>query len=112
MSMIEQQLKEIRDMTSVLHDEKRYAAEEIMRQAADTIEALSEKLAAANMEQSDRYYGGGLRVRIDFQSLEKDIWLLHFGGMKVLLNILYMMRFMGVMDYGIRIIIILCPTKY
>lgn len=31
MSMIEQQLKEIRDMTSVLHDEKRYAAEEIMR---------------------------------------------------------------------------------
>ena len=57
--MIEQQLKEIRDMASVLRDEKRYAAEEIMRQAADTIETLSTKLAAANMERSDRYYGGG-----------------------------------------------------
>lgn len=59
MSMIEQQLKEIRNMTSVLHDEKRYAAEEIMRQAADTIKALSAKLAAENMERSDRYYGIG-----------------------------------------------------
>ena len=57
--MIEQQLKEIRDMASVLRDEKRYAAEEIMRQTADTIETLSTKLAAANMERSDRYYGGG-----------------------------------------------------
>lgn len=56
MSMIEQQLKEIRNMTSVLREEKRYAAEEIMCQTADTIEALSAKLAAANMERSDRYY--------------------------------------------------------
>lgn len=59
MSMIEQRLKEIRNMANVLHEEKRYAAEEIMLQAADTIEALSAKLAAANMERSDRYYGGG-----------------------------------------------------
>lgn len=59
MIMIEQQLKEIRNMANVLHDKKRYAAEEIMSQAADTIEALSAKLAAANMERSDRYYGGG-----------------------------------------------------
>ena len=59
MSMIEQQLKEIRNMANVLREEKRYAAEEIMLQAADTIEALSAKLAAANMERSERYYGGG-----------------------------------------------------
>jgi len=58
-SMIEQQLKEIRDMAGVLYDEKRYAAQKVMCQAADTIEALSAKLAAANMERSDRYYGGG-----------------------------------------------------
>lgn len=31
----------------------------ICAQAADTIEALSAKLAAANMERSDRYCGGG-----------------------------------------------------
>lgn len=31
----------------------------ICAQAADTIEALSAKLAAANMERSDRYYSGG-----------------------------------------------------
>lgn len=43
---ISEQVKELRYMSSVLHDEKRYAAEEIMHQAADTIEALSSKLAA------------------------------------------------------------------
>lgn len=59
MSMIEQQLKEIRNMANVLREEKRYAAEEIMLQAAGTIEDLSAKLQAANMERSDRYYGGG-----------------------------------------------------
>lgn len=56
---ISEQVKEIRNMISVLHDEKRYAAEEIVRQAAGTIEALSAKLAVANMGRSDRYYGGG-----------------------------------------------------
>lgn len=45
---ISEQVKELRYMSSVLHDEKRYAAEEIMHQAADTIEALSAKLAAVN----------------------------------------------------------------
>ena len=55
MSMISEQVKEIRNMTNVLHEEKRYAAEEIMRQAADTIEALSVKLQAANMEKLIEY---------------------------------------------------------
>lgn len=50
MSMISEQVKEIRNMANVLHEEKRYAAEEIMRQSADTIEALSAKLQAANDE--------------------------------------------------------------
>lgn len=34
-------------------------AKGIMKQAADTIETLSAKLQEANMESSDRYYGGG-----------------------------------------------------
>ena len=31
----------------------------MLLEAADTIESLSAKLAVANMERSDRYYGGG-----------------------------------------------------
>lgn len=38
---IHERVKEIRNMADVLHEEKRYAAEEIMRQAADTIEAIT-----------------------------------------------------------------------
>lgn len=57
--MISEQVKELRNMSRVLHDEKRYAAEEIMCHAADTIEALFAKLAAEHMERSDRYYDGG-----------------------------------------------------
>lgn len=53
--MIENQLKEIQDMASVLHKEKRYAAEEIMRQAANTIETLSEKLVTTNMKLESLY---------------------------------------------------------
>lgn len=34
-------------------------ASQMLAQAADTIEALSAKLAAANMERSDRHYGSG-----------------------------------------------------
>lgn len=32
---------------------------ELLLEAADTIETLSAKLVAVNMEQSDKYYGGG-----------------------------------------------------
>lgn len=63
MSMIEHRLKEIRDMASVLRDEKRYAAEEIMCQAADTIEALSAKLAAAN-EELERWHTDKINEKI------------------------------------------------
>ena len=57
MSMIEQQVKELRNVSSWYKDRNSYLLG-ILSQAADTIEALSAKLAA-NMEQSDRYYGGG-----------------------------------------------------
>lgn len=58
MSMISEQVKEIRNMAIVLREEKRYAAEEIMRQAANTIESLSAKLQAANMENGGRWITG------------------------------------------------------
>lgn len=66
MSMIEQQLKEIRKATKSIYlsADKEVADDiaSILKQAADTIEALSAKLAAANMERSDRYYGGGRKL--------------------------------------------------
>lgn len=55
---ISEQVKELREFEiGWLHDVP--MAKGIMKQAADTIEALSAKLAAANTERSDRYYGGG-----------------------------------------------------
>lgn len=60
MSMISEQVKELRNYSELCLqycNEKR--AKELLKEAADTIESLSAKLAAVNMEQSDRYYGGG-----------------------------------------------------
>lgn len=56
MSMIEQQLKEIRCFAEEYAKDYRWNTADAFRKAADTIEALSAKLAAANMERSDRYY--------------------------------------------------------
>lgn len=57
MSMISEQVKELRE-TAELFD-KIDDGRRMLLQAADTIEALSAKLAAANRERSDRHYGGG-----------------------------------------------------
>lgn len=56
MSMINEQVKELRELSEIFEGKR---LGRIIGQAADTIEALSAKLAAANMERSDRYYGGG-----------------------------------------------------
>ena len=53
MSMISEQIKELREFDCF------GTVKQTMLEAADTIEALSAKLAEANMERSDRYYGGG-----------------------------------------------------
>lgn len=62
MSMIEQQVNKIRKVAKYVYlaTDKEVANDiaSTLNQAADTIEALSAKLAA-NMERSDRYYGGG-----------------------------------------------------
>lgn len=54
MSVIEQ-VKELRIAAAY----KEHSLKILLEQAANTIEALSAKLAEANMERSDRYYGGG-----------------------------------------------------
>lgn len=55
MSLISEQVKKIRSVAGICTIE----AKKTLLEAADTIETLSAKLSAANMEQSDRYYGGG-----------------------------------------------------
>lgn len=59
MSMISEQVKELREYSNISLYARESRARELLKEAADTIEALSAKLAAANMKRSDRYYGGG-----------------------------------------------------
>lgn len=58
---INEQVKELRNLSFALWVDTPTSAmaKTALNKAADTIEALSAKLAAANMERSDRYYGGG-----------------------------------------------------
>ena len=53
---IREQVKELRELADGKIHYCEWKKSEILKQAADTIEALSAKLAAANMERSDRYY--------------------------------------------------------
>lgn len=60
MSMISEQIKKLRAYSDSF--KKLYFCEgfcNMLYEAADTIETLSAKLAAANMDRSDRYYCGG-----------------------------------------------------
>lgn len=59
MSMISEQVKNIREVAKSHRPYVPSAITEALTEAADTIEALSAKLGVANMERSDRYYGGG-----------------------------------------------------
>ena len=61
MSMISEQVKEIK-ACAYAHEasgDAIYGTANSLYQAADTIEALSAKLQAANIERSERYYNGG-----------------------------------------------------
>ena len=64
MSMISEQIQTIRAIAQEFDsNDKKVAVDRICKKilmdAADTIEILSEKLAAANMERSSAYYGSG-----------------------------------------------------
>lgn len=57
MSMISEQVKELKRLAEHHRDlAADYFTAISLSEAADTIEALSAKLAAANMERSERYY--------------------------------------------------------
>lgn len=56
---ISAQVKELRELADGKIHYCEWKKSQISNQAADTIESLSAKLAAANMERSDRHYGGG-----------------------------------------------------
>ena len=55
MSLITKQIKRLREYA----DNRKGEIADICREAADTIEMLSEKVRAANMERSSAYYNGG-----------------------------------------------------
>ena len=59
MSMLSEQVNQLKEEAKWLEKDQEKRLASILYQASDTIEALSAKLAAANMERSDRYYGGG-----------------------------------------------------
>ena len=59
MSMISEQVKKLKRLEKQYQDSGLLITSKALGQAADTIGALSAKLAAVNMERSDRYYGGG-----------------------------------------------------
>ena len=55
MSLITEQIKRLREYA----DNRKGEIADICREAAETIETLSEKVRAANMERSSAYYNGG-----------------------------------------------------
>lgn len=73
MSMISELIKNLRWYGSYADS----AEKDLMYEAADTIEALSAKLAAANMERSERYYGGGWIACEDKLPDEKGWYLVY-----------------------------------
>lgn len=81
MSMISEQIKNLRAIAEDFHEWEYNRFYDAISQAADTIEVLSAKLSAENMEQSDRYYGGGWQ-HISEYSKDKYDWVLikYFDG--------------------------------
>ena len=62
MSMMSEQVRQLRDCADYIHNRGNIdpiQAEYEFREAADTIETLSAKLHAANMERSSAHYHGG-----------------------------------------------------
>lgn len=68
---ISEQVNELRKYSELcLQYGNERRAKELLKEAADTIESLSAKLEAANIERSDRYYGGGW-ITVDENNLPK-----------------------------------------
>lgn len=81
MSMIEQQVKELRELADGYKVADRPLAANMLYQAADTIEALYEKVTAANMERSERYYNGEwipCEERLPEDRIDVLVWFEYF----------------------------------
>lgn len=79
MSMISEQVKGLREIAKNFSEWEYNRFYDIISQAADTIESLSAKPAAANMEKSDDYYGGGWISCEDRLPDKDDIVLIDTG---------------------------------
>lgn len=74
MRMISEQVKELRNFERIYGMADFSRAICLMRKAADTIETLSAKLQAANMERSTAYYNGGwIPCDVKFPTIFKDV---------------------------------------
>ena len=66
MSMITEQVERMRrlademEKSTFVHEAIHFIAIKVLREAADTIEQLSSKVYASNMERSSAYYNGGM----------------------------------------------------
>lgn len=81
MSMISEQVKELREIAKNFSEWEYNRFYDTISKAADTIEALSAKLEAANMERSDRYYGGGwiaCEDRLPEDGVDVLVWFEYF----------------------------------
>lgn len=76
-SMISEQIKQLKEESKYLQKDQEKRLASILFQAADTIEALSAKLASANMERSDRYYGGGWIACKDRTPDKQGLYIIH-----------------------------------
>jgi len=80
---ISEQIKEIK-ACAYAHEasgDAIYGTANSLYQAADTIEALSAKLQAANMERSERYYNGGWILcedRLPEEGMKVLVWFEYF----------------------------------
>ncbi len=73
-------VKELRSAAEVHKNNNRYMVN-LLNSSADTIEALSAKLSAANLEQSERCYGGGwisCKDRLPEDDAKVLVWFEYF----------------------------------
>ena len=86
MSMITELVRKLRAYSSISLYTREYEAKELLNQAADTIEELSEKVAKQNMERSSQYYGGGWILCSERMPEEYDSMFAKFKGTEKWVN--------------------------
>ena len=84
MSMLSHQIEQLKDLRFRMGTSDKHSSTDwtLINGAIDTIESLSAKLSAANMERSERYYGGGWILCKDRLPKEKGWYLLYAKGQR------------------------------